>query len=270
MTKYDELLVRVKEKSSSCSLLEGDQFDLCFVKGIADDVIKTEDQKTEIVKYRNLMSARLRNYTCADETMNTSTPIKSTKVDLRGEIYDTDVLYDMPDAKIWLMHNFISEEECKILEDHGRSRLTRATVAGESGVSTISESRKAQQASYSSHQDNEKDPLFDLNSKVLEMTNRHAGYKLKLDGQEHFTTIQYNKDDQYTPHCDGGCDGDDHKAGGRVATAILYCQVATRGGGTTFSKTDIFIKPTKGMATFFSYKGPDGKMGKNYFKQTNS
>jgi hypothetical protein len=263
MTKFDELLVKVKEKTSSCSLLEGEQFDLCFAKGIADDIIKTEDQKTEIVKYRDLMSSRLRNYTCADETMNTSEPLKSAKVDIRGKVYNTDILYDTPEAKIWVMHDFISENECEVLEKHGRSRLTRATVSGSDGSSYVSETRKAQQATYGSHEHNKNDPLYDLYSRVLEMTNKHAGYELKPDGQEYFTTIQYNKDDQYTPHCDGGCEGDDHKSGGRVATAILYCQVAIKGGGTTFTKTDTFIKPTRGMATFFSYKGPDGKMGKN-------
>ena len=35
----------------------------------------------------------------------------------------------------------------------------------------------------------------------------------------------------------------------------MYCKVARRGGGTTFTKADVFVKPTKGQATFFSYKG---------------
>ena len=34
----------------------------------------------------------------------------------------------------------------------------------------------------------------------------------------------------------------------------MYCQVAEEGGGTTFTNSDIFVKPTRGMATFFSYK----------------
>ena len=32
------------------------------------------------------------------------------------------------------------------------------------------------------------------------------------------------------------------------------------GGATTFSKADVFVKPDKGLATFFSYKGSDGMM----------
>jgi len=36
--------------------------------------------------------------------------------------------------------------------------------------------------------------------------------------------------------------------------------VAERGGGTSFTKADVFVKPKKGMTTFFSYRGPDGLM----------
>lgn len=32
------------------------------------------------------------------------------------------------------------------------------------------------------------------------------------------------------------------------------------GGATTFTKADIFVKPEVGMATFFSYLGPDDTM----------
>jgi len=92
------------------------------------------------------------------------------------------------------------------------------------------------------------------------------------------------------PHCDGSCDNSHHVSTGRVATAVLYCQVlrhllclspnsladrrslhlqnsrqaATRGGATTFSKSDIFVVPKRGQATFFSYKGPDGRMDDGY------
>jgi hypothetical protein len=51
---------------------------------------------------------------------------------------------------------------------------------------------------------------------------------IQPDGQEAYTIIQYNVDDQYTPHCDGSCDGDFYTKRGRVATAVLYCQVIFR------------------------------------------
>lgn len=41
-------------------------------------------------------------------------------------------------------------------------------------------------------------------------------------------------------------------------------QAAERGGATTFTKSDIFVVPKRGQATFFSYKGPDGRMDDGY------
>ncbi|KAJ1397439.1 hypothetical protein B484DRAFT_301685, partial [Ochromonadaceae sp. CCMP2298] len=41
-------------------------------------------------------------------------------------------------------------------------------------------------------------------------------------------------------------------------------QVAEEGGATTFTKADIFVKPKSGSATFFAYRGPDGRMDDGY------
>ena len=264
VTKFDELLIKVKAQSTTCSNLKGDEFDRCFAAGITEDVIVMEDKKNEVVKYRDLMANRLRNYTCADDTMVTSEAIYNKTIYFGAKKYLLEVLFDSPAAKIWVIDNFISEEECQILHEHGKTRLQRATVSGPDGKSLVSESRKAQQASYNLHDPTNGDPLLPLKSKVLSITNEHSGYKLQGDGQEDFTIIQYNKADEYVPHCDGSCDGTDYKSGGRVATAVMYCQVALKGGGTTFTKADIFVKPRAGMATFFSYKGPNGKMEDGY------
>ena len=37
-------------------------------------------------------------------------------------------------------------------------------------------------------------------------------------------------------------------------------QVPEEGGGTSFTKANLFVKPVQGMATFFAYKGKDGHM----------
>lgn len=260
VTKYDEMHMKVKAKTDLCVGLKSDQFDRCFATGFADDLLKLEESKDNIVLYRNLISSRLRNYTCNDDTMVTSKAIRNYYVNEGDRSFKIDVLFDLPSAKIWAIEDFISDEECSVLQEHASTRLERATVAGEDGSSIVSEHRKAQQAGYNSHQSDDNDPLHPLYLRILGITNQHTGYNLKPPGQEDFTIIQYSKDDQYTPHCDGDCDGAEHNPGGRVATAVMYCQVAERGGATTFTKTDIFVKPKKGMATFFSYKGPDGKM----------
>eukprot|EP00595_Chromulina_sp_UTEXLB2642_P002078 CAMPEP_0196764406 /NCGR_PEP_ID=MMETSP1095-20130614/6047_1 /TAXON_ID=96789 ORGANISM="Chromulina nebulosa, Strain UTEXLB2642" /NCGR_SAMPLE_ID=MMETSP1095 /ASSEMBLY_ACC=CAM_ASM_000446 /LENGTH=318 /DNA_ID=CAMNT_0042119883 /DNA_START=417 /DNA_END=1373 /DNA_ORIENTATION=+ len=255
----------ISQGTKLCSRLSEDEFTQCVADVIYEDITKITDAKEKAEKYRDLLSSRLRNYTCEDDSMNTSTPISSYNIRLHDKSVKVEVLQDLPSAKIWYVDNFISEDECNVLVNHGRPLLVRATVAGEAGESVVSESRKAQQAGYSSHhRHKEKDPLWPLFTRILQLTNAHTDYNLQPDGQEDFTIIQYNPSDQYTPHCDGDCAGVEHNKGGRVATAVLYCKVAERGGATTFTKSDLFVKPKVGMATFFSYKGPDGKMDVGY------
>lgn len=260
VTKYDEVMMKVENATRSCSQLKDQEFDACFTDGVVQDVVKLEETKAEITKYRNLMSERLRNYTCEDDMMETSKALNTRPLTINGVHYDADMLFENGQAKIWTVRDFITDAECSVLEKHAKPLLKRATVAAEDGSSVISENRKAQQAGYDLHQKNPNDPLIPLHARVLAMTNAIAGYALGPEGQEDFTVIQYNPDDQYTAHCDGSCNGDRHNPGGRVATAVMYCKVAARGGGTTFTKADVFVKPQQGQATFFSYKGADGYM----------
>lgn len=65
-------------------------------------------------------------------------------------------------------------------------------------------------------------------------------------------------------HCDGACDGSMYRPGGRVGTAVLYCQAAEQGGLTTFTNADVVIAPRKGTAVFFAYKAEDGRMDEGY------
>lgn len=100
---------------------------------------------------------------------------------------------------------------------------------------------------------------------MVSLVNYHAHFNLLPEGQEGLTVIQYNPGDEYTPHCDGSCDGGQYRPKGRVATAVLYCRTADVGGATTFSKADVFVRPTPGMAVFFSYKSPtSNKMDEGY------
>lgn len=264
-TKYDDVMENIRAVAKSCSDLNGDEYTTCLANAVIDDVLKITDSKSKLKSHRDKISNRLRNYTCADDTMNTSKPIDTKMYYIGDNEYRADIYLDMDSAKIWSIDNMISDEECDVLMEWGRPRLKRATVAAEDGSSIVSENRKAQQTSYNLHQVNpQRDPLWPLFNRILAITNSHGGFQMKPDGQEDFTIIQYNVDDQYTPHCDGSCDESLHNSGGRVATAVMYCKVAERGGGTTFTKADVFIKPTKGQVTFFSYRGSDKKMDEGY------
>merc|ERR1712048_826267 len=92
------------------------------------------------------------------------------------------------------------------------------------------------------------------------------------NGQEDLMAIHYtgrglhNDDespDQYMPHCDGDCTGEPHKTGTRMATMVMYCNVADLGGHTNFRNAGVHVKPNKGSAVFFSYIDPETKIMDN-------
>lgn len=260
VSKYDEFhenLVKIQQK---CGNPHGRGYAKCLSRGLYKDIEKEHKAQTLVKHYRDEISNALRNYTCKDTELESSPPLGHSMVPVAGKAYNVSTLLDMPSAKIWTVPDFITEDECAALIEHGGKKLTRATVAGEDGLFTISQSRKAQQASYRFTNNIEEDPLWNLYNRIFEFTNKHTGYGLELPGQEGFTIIQYNKEDEYQPHCDGACDGTHYLNRGRVATAIVYCKVPEKGGGTSFTKANLFVKPTKGMATFFAYKGADNQM----------
>jgi hypothetical protein len=260
-TKLDDIQDKMASNTDACTnlyMISQNMTTLtdCLSNVIAEDVNKLSKNSEKLRLSRDALSSRLRNYTCADDNMTTSEPISSYVYTSSDNLQiKIDNLYETDAAKIWIANDFVTDAECDVLMEYGRPRLARATVAAEDGTSVVSESRKANQASYLLNQQNPKgDPLYQLYNRVFGLVNDHAGYSLTSEGQEDFTIIQYNVEDQYTPHCDGTCDGSEHNKYGRVATAVIYCKAADRGGGTTFTNNDIFVTPKKGMATFFSYK----------------
>jgi len=106
------------------------------------------ESKEELERTRNLLSDRLRNYTCEDDSMMSSEPLKTTDHVVFGRRYQVNTYLDMPSAKIWTVPNFVTPAECHHLMTYGKPKLRRATVAAEDGTSIVSENRKANQAAY--------------------------------------------------------------------------------------------------------------------------
>jgi hypothetical protein len=188
-----------KAVSNTCNAKENEkEFLACIKDTITNDVKTAHESKNLIRKYQDDISLKLRNYTCADPYVETSPSEYTYPIEIDEKEYQVNVLLDMKHAKIWYVNDFITKEECDILEKHGKPLLHRATVAAEDGTSVVSEHRKANQASYDLHQHHgEKDPLWNLHTRVLRLTNYHANYSLDTPGQEGLTIIQYNPSDEY-------------------------------------------------------------------------
>lgn len=194
LTSYNNIYDAVSE-----CLDDSNNIKKCITDSIFPQFKDLSEVKSSISKLNDDISLRLRNYSCADPLVGTTEPKEILHQIIDDKEFDLKILLDTEHAKIWAIDDFITQEECNILESHGRPLLRRATVAAEDGSAIVSENRKAQQALYDLHRNRgEEDPLWDLQMRILNVVNHHAGYNLKPDGQEGFTIIQYNAGDQYT------------------------------------------------------------------------
>ena len=67
---------------------------------------------------RDLLSSKLRNYTCDDENLETSKPVRTVEIGGVGSRYlfnesryRLDILLEKPNSKIWLIEDFISKSK---------------------------------------------------------------------------------------------------------------------------------------------------------------
>lgn len=211
---------------------------------------------------RATMAHMAENYTCADPNRETTEPIEQREWTHKGITRRVGVLHNRPSSQIHIIHDFISDDECEAIRLAAEPKLHRGTVADGKGGSRLSESRKAWQAGIKAPA-TPGSPILNVKQRLFDYTNDLLHYNMTLPGQEDIMSIQYfgkgmndTTPDRYTPHCDGDCDGLPHKQGGRVATMVMYCDVPELGGGTNFQHANVFVKPQKGAAAFFSYMNP--------------
>ena len=247
------------DPQSASSILES--LSACVQKGIADEIEKANEEIAFQAEVRKDMAALVENYTCADETMNT-TEAKRTEYWNGRKV---EIMIDRPASRIHTIQNFLTEDECQAVEAAAKPILHDATVADGSGGSKLSDSRKAKQAGIKVHWDKEKDGdhIAKLSRRVYDYVNHVLPFNIKENGQEDLMSIQYfgrgpddEKPDRYMPHCDGDCNGLDFKPGNRMATIVMYCEIPKVGGATRFRNSNIHINPKKYAATFFSYIDP--------------
>jgi hypothetical protein len=229
---------------------------------VAAEIERANEEIAFQAQVRRSMAAQLENYTCADETLN-STVAKRTET-WRGR--KVSLMIDRPASKIHTIEEFLTEEECKAVEEAAAPLLHDATVADGSGGSILSENRKAKQAGIKVHwnKEAEGDLIARLSRRVYDYVNHVLPFDIHEDGQEDLMSIQYfgrgpedDKPDRYMPHCDGDCNGMLFKPGNRMATIVMYCDIPEVGGATNFRNSGIHIKPKKYAATFFSYIDPN-------------
>lgn len=255
-----------------------DELKFCVESGVALEVERANEEIAFQTKIRKEIAEHYENYTCADFALETSEPIEETTwfSDNDNHMRNVQIMHDRPASRVHIIKNFISEEECIAMEDQAKPKLHKATVANGKGGSELSPNRKAMQAGIKIpwNLEEEGHPLTKLSRRVYDYANHVLDMDIEEFGQEDLMSIQYEgrgeedeSPDRYTPHCDGDCDGTQHKTGTRMATVVMYCTVPEKGGATNFRNSGLHIIPETGSATFFSYINPETKKMDNTFTE---
>jgi 2OG-Fe(II) oxygenase superfamily len=252
----------------------------CVEAGVATALERVNEEIAFQASVRKEIAATLENYTCVDDTLNSTADISTTTWDqplstnkgkdsrsTSRKTFNVHVKHDRSASKIHVIEQFISPEECTAMEALAAKTLHDATVADGKGGSQLSNHRKAKQAGITVPWDKPNDPISILSRRVYDYVNSVLELDIQENGQEDLMSIQYfgrgrndTEPDRYTPHCDGDCTGQPHKYGNRMATMVMYCITAESGGHTNFRNAGVHVKPVSNDAVFFSYIDPATKI----------
>jgi prolyl 4-hydroxylase len=221
----------------------------CLDRSIDTAVEKKQDEIEFQQNLRFEMGSKLVGYSCVDPNVTMSESIENKTWTYNRQRLDVKVLFDRPSSKITYIENFITDEEC----DGVQSQVNLVDIKGDNGL-------WAKKGGVDIAWDKEKSAITHLANKMYRYVADALHLSLESAGTEQMFMLQYTGDKEnpsrYDSHCDGACDGSQHKQGDRIATMIAYCQTADKGGHTHFSNAGIHVIPQKGSAVFYSYYDP--------------
>ena len=264
---------RAKEALQECySLHDEEQLAACVLESATKALKKWRGEGKVHEAALKKIGEKLENYLCqtAYEDAETTTPRRSFQWESEDQgMLDVDILHRHPASQIHVIHNFVDPEECQAVRDaappewHKQADINDATKFS---TQQLSPWQAAMELPW--QLETQRHPLTTLSRRVFDYTNYALGWNISEHGQEPPLSIRYygpehysqhrtvQPPDQYTAHCDGPCDGGSHQPSDRIATMILYCQTATKGGHTHFRNAGVHVLPEIGMGLFLSYVNP--------------
>ena len=167
-----------------------------------------------------------------------------------------EMLSDSP--RVMLFHNFLGADECQALIAMAEPRLARSTVQ----ANGLEESRD--RTSYTTNLGKSETLLVrTVERRVVALS---GGYP--LDNLEPLQVVRYKPGQFYKPHYDYFPRGKKgtaealRRGGQRTVTFFIYLNALPDdepGGGTSFPKLGLTVRPRLGTALFFSNLLPDGR-----------
>ena len=172
------------------------------------------------------------------------------------------------EPRAFLLHNFLSEEECDHLIELGKPSLVKSTVVdSDTGGSVDSEVRTSSGTFLRHGQD---DIVANIEERIATVT------MLPDENGESLQILRYVDGQKYEPHTDYFHDKvnvNPSHGGQRIATVLMYLSTPEEGGETVFpnakdkvtgegwsdcARRGLAVKAKKGNALFFYSLKPDG------------
>ena len=151
------------------------------------------------------------------------------------------------DPIVYVVTDFLSDQECNSFIDAGKNKLKRATVISD-GEHEIHASRTN---SYCWIEHN-------INDVVHEVSKRFSILvKIPINNAEQFQLVHYGPGTEYKPHFDAfdknTKEGKKNwfPGGQRMVTALAYLNDVEEGGETDFPDIGVSVKPNKGDVVVF-------------------
>ena len=174
------------------------------------------------------------------------------------------------EPRAYLLHNFLSEEECDHLIQLGTPSLRKSSVVdSKTGGSFDSDVRTSSGTFLSRHQD---DVVSAIEKRIAHVT------LIPEENGESLQILKYVDGQKYEPHTDYFHDkvnADPAHGGQRLATVLMYLTTPEEGGETVFphatpkvkgdqwstcAKQGLAVKATRGNALLFYGMRPDGSL----------
>lgn len=148
---------------------------------------------------------------------------------------------------IYVVSDFLSDEECNAFIELGKGKMKRATVISDN--------------EHEVHNSRTNDYCWlkhDSNDLVHEVSKRFSVLiKMPINNAEQFQLVYYGTGNEYKPHFDAfdksTKEGQNNwfPGGQRMVTALAYLNDVEEGGETEFLYQSLRIKPKKGMGVIW-------------------
>ena len=150
---------------------------------------------------------------------------------------------------VYVVHDFISDEECNAFIDFGRKNLKRSKIIDPDQDAYIFDNSRTSYQCWIKHDAN--DHINEASKKLSTLVH------MPIRNAESFQLVYYSQGAEYQEHCDAfNYDTEVGKkhwepGGQRMITALIYLNNVEKGGGTAFPRLDIEIIPKKGDVLIF-------------------